>query len=197
MFPAYPGIRLPHAKKHRQVKTSDFPANLANFAHLLMMKRPDQISLSEFTYDLPEERIAKFPLPHRDRSKLLVYRNGRIGETVFHELPEILDSRYLLVFNDTRVIHARMKFRKSSGAAIEIFCLEPVDPADHQLSFGSRGENEWKCLVGNARKWKDGEALTHAFSLRRGHGSVPGGEDRAVRQCLHHPVQLDARRSHL
>ncbi len=123
------------------------------------MKKPDHIALSDFIYDLPDERIARYPLPQRDQSRLLVYRKGEISETVFHGLPAMLDRRHILVFNDTRVIHARLRFRKSSGAAIEIFLLEPVEPSEHQLSFTSRGKTTWRCLVGNARKWNNGESL--------------------------------------
>lgn len=124
------------------------------------MKKPAQIPLSEFTYDLPEGKIARFPLPERDLSRLLLYQKGSIRETKFRELPEILSSRQLLVFNNTRVIHARIRFRKKSGAAIEIFCLEPLVPSDHQLSFAASESTQWRCLVGNAKKWKHDEILT-------------------------------------
>ncbi len=127
------------------------------------MKRPDIIPLEDFTYILPEERIAKFPLSERDHSKLLVYRKGSISETTFNELPGLLCVDQLLVFNDTRVIHARIRFRKSSGARIEVFCLEPLEPPGHQLSFDATGSTKWKCLVGNSRKWKEGEVLECEF----------------------------------
>ncbi len=124
-----------------------------------MMNRPQEILLSEFTYDLPEENIAKFPLTERDQSRLLIYRKGIISESKFSNLPELIDLQQRLVFNDTRVIHARLKFRKSSGGLIEIFCLEPLQPSEYQTSFASDHGVVWKCLVGNARKWKDGSAL--------------------------------------
>jgi S-adenosylmethionine:tRNA ribosyltransferase-isomerase len=112
------------------------------------------ICISEYDYQLPDERIAKYPLAERDLSKLLVYRKGNISQTVFNHLPELLEPSDLLVFNNTRVIPARLKFIKSTGAHIEIFCLEPVEPSEYQISFQSH-RCTWKCIVGNLRKWKD------------------------------------------
>jgi S-adenosylmethionine:tRNA ribosyltransferase-isomerase len=112
------------------------------------------IRISEYDYALPNDRIAKYPLAERDQSKLLVYRNGNMQETVFGRLPGILAPENVLVFNNTRVIPARLKFQKSTGANIEIFCLEPVEPADYQVSFQSH-RCTWKCIVGNLKKWKD------------------------------------------
>lgn len=114
------------------------------------------IRISDFTYDLPESKIAKYPLHERDQSKLLVWKNGEINETIFKNGVEFLPENALLIFNNTRVIHARMFFRKETGAKIEIFCLEPVDPADYQLSFQEQKEVVWKCMVGNLKKWKIG-----------------------------------------
>jgi S-adenosylmethionine:tRNA ribosyltransferase-isomerase len=114
------------------------------------------ISISEYDYLLPDERIAKYPLEERDQSKLLIYKDGAITETSFTQLPEILSQNELLVFNSTKVIPARLKFRKSTGAAIEIFCLEPIDPKEYQMSFQSN-KCTWKCIVGNLKKWKDHE----------------------------------------
>jgi S-adenosylmethionine:tRNA ribosyltransferase-isomerase len=114
------------------------------------------ISISEYDYLLPDERIAKYPLEERDQSKLLIYKDGAISETAFTQLPELLSQNELLVFNSTKVIPARLKFRKSTGAAIEIFCLEPIDPKEYQMSFQSN-KCTWKCIVGNLKKWKDHE----------------------------------------
>lgn len=121
------------------------------------MNRPEDIRIEEFDYPLPDERIAKFPVRGRDTSKLLVYKGGDITETVFRRLPDQLSPDTLLVFNNTRVIQARIHFRKESGANIEIFCLEPDTPSDYALSFQSTGGCRWLCLVGNSRKWKEGE----------------------------------------
>lgn len=113
------------------------------------------IRIEDYTYELPDERVAKFPLAERDASKLLVY-DGDIRERHFYDVPALLTPDHLLVFNDTKVIHARVLFRKSTGALIEVFCLEPDMPADYALSFAAVGRCRWKCMVGNLRKWKDG-----------------------------------------
>lgn len=115
------------------------------------------IAISDYNYQLPDEKIARYPLEKRDLSKLLVWKNGQIRETVFNKIHDFLPPGALLVFNNTRVIHARVLFRKESGSLIEIFCLEPISPADYQLSFGSTQTVTWKCLVGNAKKWKNGK----------------------------------------
>lgn len=119
------------------------------------MGKPLQISLKEFTYPLSQEKIAQFPLNERDMSKLLLYKKGTISENIFRRLPDFLSSNTLIVFNDTKVIHARLKFHKATGSSIEIFCLQPYDPVDYQQSFTKTREVKWKCLVGNAKKWKD------------------------------------------
>lgn len=124
------------------------------------MKR--YIDISEYTYELPEERIAKFPLPCRDDSKLLVYRGGEISENVFHNLRGELPEGSMLVFNNTKVIRARLIFFKDTGARIEIFCLEPYAPADYERAFSARNRCEWRCMVGNLKKWKGGP-LTAEF----------------------------------
>lgn len=115
-----------------------------------------QIHIDDFNYDLPDERIAKFPLPRRDESKLLVYRNGEISESIFKNIASLLPQDSLLVYNNTRVIQARLLFQKSTGAKIEIFCLEPVVPHDYALVFQQTESCSWNCLVGNLKKWKDG-----------------------------------------
>lgn len=114
------------------------------------------IRIEDYTYDLPDERIAKFPLAERDASKLLIYNEGKIGEKRFPETKEILQAGQTLVFNNTKVIHARIFFKKPTGATIEIFCLEPYLPADYAQNFAARNTCEWVCMVGNLKKWKDG-----------------------------------------
>ena len=117
-------------------------------------------NIADYDYPLPDERIALFPAPQRDGSKLMLHRRGRISDHNFGELPELLPPDSLLVMNNTRVIHARLPFRKSTGAAIEIFCLEPLTPAtDVQLAMQQTAGCTWRCLVGNAKKWKGGELL--------------------------------------
>lgn len=114
------------------------------------------IHISEFNYDLPDGRIAKFPIAQRDHSKLLVYRHGEISEDVFFHLPDYLPNGALMVFNNTKVIQARLHFHKETGALIEVFLLEPYDPTDYELMFQSRGQCQWVCLIGNLKKWKEG-----------------------------------------
>lgn len=117
---------------------------------------PRHICISEYNYPLPDERIAKFPVAQRDHSKLLIYNRGEVGEDVFYHLPKYLPADALMVFNNTKVIQARMHFRKSTGALIEIFLLEPADPTDYELMFQTTGRCSWYCLVGNLKKWKEG-----------------------------------------
>lgn len=118
---------------------------------------PKDIRIEDYNYSLPEDRIAKFPLAERDQSKLLSYKNGEISHTVFRNLQEQLPEGALLVFNDTKVIHARLHFTLENGAQIEILCLEPLLPHDYQQNFSSTKPVRWKCLIGNNRKWKSGE----------------------------------------
>lgn len=115
------------------------------------------IRIEEFDYALPEGKIAKYPLERRDSSKLLCYKNGFISEDHFSSLPEYLPDNCLMVFNDTKVVPARLNFRKATGAHIEIFCLEPVMPAEYQTMFTVTGSCRWKCIVGNVKRWKGGE----------------------------------------
>lgn len=114
------------------------------------------ININDFDYPLPDERIAKFPLENRSDSKLLIYRNGNIAERHFCNLAEELPAGSLLVFNNTKVIRARVIMHKPSGARIEVFCLEPHQPADYERAFAVKGECEWSCIVGNLKKWKEG-----------------------------------------
>ena len=115
------------------------------------------VYIDEYDYPLPDERIAKFPLPRRDASKLLVYKNRNITESTFSDIAGFLPENALLVYNNTRVIQARLIFQKDSGAKIEVFCLEPLVPADYAQSLGATTECEWRCMVGNLKKWKEGE----------------------------------------
>lgn len=120
--------------------------------------RPVSISINDFDYPLPAERIAAHPLAERDQCKLLVIdRSGPVTDHIFAELPSLLPADALLVYNNTRVINARMRFAKPSGAAIEIFCLEPHLPADYAENFAACGRCQWMCLVGNSKRWKDGD----------------------------------------
>ena len=123
---------------------------------MIMTTDPRHIRISDYNYPLPDERIAKFPLPRRDQSKLLVYRNGRIGEDTFSHLPGYLQAGELMVFNNTKVIQARLHFRKDTGALIEVFCLEPLEPHDYAVNFQQTSHTAWLCMVGNLKKWKEG-----------------------------------------
>jgi len=114
------------------------------------------IRIKDYTYPLPDERIAKYPKAERGTSKLLLYRNGEVSEDVFHHLPRYLQPGRLMVFNNTKVIYARLHFRKATGALIEVFCLEPHTPADYQVSFATTRRVTWTCLIGNMKKWKEG-----------------------------------------
>jgi S-adenosylmethionine:tRNA ribosyltransferase-isomerase len=116
------------------------------------------LSINDFNYNLPDSSVAKYPLPERDQSKLLVWKNGEISDHFFFNLPELLPKASMLVFNNTRVIHARLHFTKPTGAKIEIFCLEPTLPNDYVLSFAQTTSCRWKCMVGNLKRWK-GEVL--------------------------------------
>ena len=148
----------------------------------------EEILIEDYNYPLPDERIAKYPLAKRDTSKLLVYRDGQVSEDVFAHVGEYLSSSSLLIYNNTRVIQARLEFHKKSlgvtselaqsateplnseasrGARIEIFCLEPLQPNDHQLALSSTEGCTWKCMIGNAKKWKVG-ALSLPVTLASG-----------------------------
>lgn len=121
-----------------------------------MKNHPGNIRIGEYRYNLPQEKIARYPLPERDTSKLLVWDGKGISDRVFKELPALLDRDNLLVFNNTRVIRARLLFTKESGAAIEVFCLEPHEPREFSQNLASAGPVEWKCLIGNLKRWKAG-----------------------------------------
>lgn len=121
------------------------------------MNTPKRIRIADYDYPLTEERIAKYPLDERDHSKLLVWRGNAITEGHFYDLPDHLEQGDLLIYNNTRVIQARLHFQKETGAQIEIFCLEPRTPADYLQAFEETETCVWKCLVGNLKKWKEGE----------------------------------------
>ena len=114
-----------------------------------------EIHIEDYNYGLDADRIAKYPLPERDASQLLHYAGGKIGSYHFRDLPALLPADSLLVFNDTKVVPARLHFRRESGAHIEIFCLEPVDPAEYNSAFASTASCSWKCVIGHAKKWKN------------------------------------------
>jgi S-adenosylmethionine:tRNA ribosyltransferase-isomerase len=123
------------------------------------MKLPEKLDIREFSYDLPAERIARYPSGKRDDSKLLYYDGRRIVTHSFRNLPDIVGNEYDMVFNDTKVIQARLLFRKETGATVEILLLEPFEPSDYSEAMGSRSEARWICLVGNVKKWKTGPLI--------------------------------------
>ena len=136
------------------------------------------IKISDYNYDLPDERIAKFPIAQRDHSKLLVYKHGEVSDDVFHHLPTYLPQGALMIFNNTKVIQARLHFRKETGALIEVFLMEPAEPTDYELMFQTTGHCSWLCMIGNLKKWKEGRLkldfeikghkLTLSATMRRG-----------------------------
>ena len=149
---------------------------------------PRNISIEEYDYPLPDERIAKHPLAQRDACKLLCFKPGSEPEDhVFADLPELLPQGAMLVYNNTRVINARLRFTKDTGANIEIFCLEPDIPADYAQSFASTGQCSWNCLIGNSKKWKEGTLSMHLevggcrFDLHAVRTSEPGSPGQTVR----------------
>lgn len=116
-----------------------------------------EIQIKDYNYELPDNRIAKFPKAERDTSKLLIYKSGEVLEDSFRSLPSYLPEGALMVFNNTKVIQARLYFRKETGALIEVFLLEPASPTDYELVFQTKGKCSWGCLVGNLKKWKTGK----------------------------------------
>lgn len=141
---------------------------------------PRNIKIKDYSYDLPDERIAKYPLKQRDQSKLLIYNKGVITHKQFYELPGLLPKGALMVFNNTKVIQARLHFRKSTGALIEVFLLEPYLPSDYELMFQQRHSCQWLCLIGNQKKWKEGDlerAVEHdgkTFTIKAKHEGCSG-----------------------
>lgn len=120
------------------------------------MNDPKHIHIADYDYPLPDERIAKYPKEVRDESKLLLYKHGEISEDTFFNLPNYINKGELMVFNNTKVIQARLHFHKQTGALIEVFCLEPHTPHDYQLNFSTTRRVTWTCLIGNLKKWKEG-----------------------------------------
>lgn len=118
-------------------------------------KEIEQLHITDYDYPLPDERIAKYPLEKRDASKLLLYDDGIISESIFSNLADYIPSESLMIFNNTRVIHARLLFRKETGAQIEVFCLSPADPEDYAMNFAAKQHCSWHCMIGNAKRWKD------------------------------------------
>lgn len=143
------------------------------------------IRIDDYDYGLPDSRIAKYPLKERDHSKLLVYNGGGISDDVFYNLPQYLPGGSLMVFNNTRVIQARLHFRKETGALIEVFLMDPAEPADYEQMFQSAGHCSWLCMIGNLKKWKEGtlrrvmqvkgEALTLSATMDRSRTTENGG----------------------
>lgn len=122
-----------------------------------MTLKPENIKIEDYSYELPDNRIAKYPLEQRDQSQLLVYNKGNVSKDQFIHIDKYMDENSTCVFNNTKVIQARLKFYKDTGAQIEIFCLEPIEPSDYVLAFQETKKITWKCIVGNLKKWKDQE----------------------------------------
>ncbi len=114
-----------------------------------------EIHIEDYNYGLDDARIAKYPLPERDASKLLHYKEGQVEEKIFRQLPDLLPENALMVFNDTKVVPARLHFQRETGAIIEVFCLEPVQPVEYNTAFAATASCSWKCVIGNAKKWKE------------------------------------------
>ncbi|MFA6769177.1 MAG: S-adenosylmethionine:tRNA ribosyltransferase-isomerase [Parabacteroides sp.] len=130
-----------------------------------MKESPKHIRISDYNYPLPDEKIAKFPLQVRDQSKLLLYKHGEISEDIFVSLPQYIEPGSLMIFNNTKVIQARLHFNKITGALIEVFCLEPIEPADYALNFQQTEHAAWLCMIGNLKKWK-GEPLQREMKVK-------------------------------
>lgn len=161
-----------------------FFCTFATLFAFMETKETKHIRISDYNYPLPDERIAKYPVAERDHSKLLIYNKGVVGEDVFYNIPKYLPSNALMVFNNTKVIQARLHFRKDSGALIEVFLLEPSEPADYEQMFQTRKRCSWLCLVGNLKKWKEG-TLVRRVRVRSQEVEV-----RATRRGEHGTSQL-------
>ena len=135
------------------------------------------IRIKDFNYELPDDKIAKFPVARRDHSKLLIYNHGNVCEDVFYNIADYLPKGSLMVFNNTRVIQARIHFRKSTGALMEVFLLEPAKPTDYELMFQARGACSWLCMIGNLKKWKEGP-LSRVINIK--------GNDVTLTAIRHH-----------
>lgn len=137
-----------------------------------------QISIADYNYDLPEERIAKYPLPDRASSRLLCYEKASIRQSLFSQLPQLLPEDSLLIRNNSKVIQARLHFSKPTGATVEVFCLEPLDPTSYELALQSRGVCLWQCMLGNAKRWRVGDS---PLLVQRPNNTTPCPELRAER----------------
>ena len=146
-----------------------------------------EISIKDYNYELPDERIAKFPKAERDHSKILIYNKGNIVEDTFYNIVNFLPENALMVFNNTKVIQARLHFQKQSGAHIEIFLLEPAEPFDYELMFQTKEQCVWVCMIGNLKKWKEG-VLTKEIEIN-GH-SVTIKAERLEQVGASHKVRL-------
>ena len=144
------------------------------------------LRIDDYDYPLPDERIAKHPLAQREQCKLLYNKGGQIEDRLFWELPALLPERSMLIYNNTRVINARLRFRKETGSTIEIFCLEPILPRDYEQIFQTTGQCVWQCLVGNSKRWKQG-ALSQAIVIegREVRLSATRGEQRGNAWEIH------------
>ena len=156
-----------------------------------MSIRPQDIQIADYDYPLPDERIAKYPLPDRSSSKLLRYQGGDIEEFTFRDLPRLLPEGAVLVRNNSKVIRARLLFHKESGARIEIFCLDPAAPSSYELSLGERHHCSWHCLIGNAKRFKEGTSLTRLL-YREGQGEVTLTATRGEEGVIHFSWDNDA-----
>lgn len=148
------------------------------------------IHISDYNYPLPDSRIAKFPLAERDHSKLLVYRHGEISEDRFFNIASYLPNGALMIFNNTKVIQARLHFRKDTGALIEVFLLEPAFPTDYEQMFQTHGQCEWHCLVGNLKKWKNG-TLRRSFDVAGKNVTLSADYLAPERTCHHIRLSWD------
>ena len=153
--------------------------------------RPQEIQIADYDYPLPDERIAKYPLADRSSSKLLRYQAGEIEEFTFRDLPRLLPEGAVLVRNNSKVIRARLLFHKDSGARIEIFCLDPAAPTSYELSLGERHRCSWHCLIGNAKRFKEGTQLTRLLH-REGQGEVTLTAERGEEGIIHFSWDNDA-----
>ena len=153
--------------------------------------RPKEIQIADYDYPLPDERIAKYPLADRSSSKLLRYQAGQIEEFTFRDLPRLLPKGAVLVRNNSKVIRARLLFHKDSGARIEIFCLDPATPTSYELSLGERHRCSWHCLIGNAKRFKEGTQLTRLLH-REGQGEVTLTAERGEEGVIHFSWDNDA-----
>ena len=143
------------------------------------MTSTKDIRIADYSYELPDHRIAKFPLAERDASKLLIYNKGVVTEDTFRNLPQYLPKGALMVFNNTKVIQARLHFQKETGATIEVFCMEPFAPAEYQQNFAQTGSVEWLCMIGNLKRWKEGR-LSKTIEVSPSSNSPRGGREQIL-----------------